>query len=213
MKINQNQLEYLMERGKNYDRKYRMFKMLIDKIPNKLNVVLELFGGVGIQSYYLQKYKNIETHTVIERDYNCYKIAKKLLKNVKCIHNDCFQYSYDGKVDLLVCDSVFNQKEFENVTSLVNKFDFDYLILTVTGVFNVRFNKNMTYDEYWNNLIEKLQNKGLYVSDIIYSSDFGISLIKKENTDCHDIIRLDNNDLSTMWRNYVEEIKNSYEDI
>ena len=40
MKLEQSQLDYLKKRGSNYDRKYRMFELLLEKIPNKLDYVL-----------------------------------------------------------------------------------------------------------------------------------------------------------------------------
>lgn len=213
MKLKQSQLSYLCERGRNYDRKYRMFELLIDKIPDQLNLVLELFGGVGIQSYYLQNNKKISEHIAIDCDPNCYEIAKKLLPDITHINCNSFTYTSDKKIDLLVCDSVFNKKEFENITDLVSKFDFEYLILTVTGVFNVRFNKNLTYNQYWTNLISDLQKKGLYASHIVYSSDFGLMLIQKDKAECSEIERLNNNNLSTKWRKYTEVIKNGNKEI
>lgn len=208
MKLEQSQLDYLSERGGNYDRKYKMFELLLDEIPNQLNVVLELFGGVGIQSYYLQQKKKITNHMAIDQDERCNDIAKSLMPCVNRINKNCFDYLYEGKIDLLVCDSVFNNKEFDNIVGLINKFDFDYLILTNTGVFNVRFNKQISYEQYWNTLVNHMADYGLYVNNIIYSCDFGLMLVRKIKMQDIIIKKLEHNNISRNWRGYIKEIKN-----
>ena len=206
MKLEQSQLDYLKKRGSNYDRKYRMFELLLEKIPNKLDYVLELFGGVGIQSWYLQNMKDINKHISIDIDEHCNSISNKMLPNVNRINCNCFNYDDDVKVDLIVIDCVFNKKEFNNIVGLVNKFDFDYLILTNTGVFNVRFNKQLSYEQYWSDIITQLQNNNLFTSDVVYSSDFGLMLIKKTKSDNVTVEKLSNGDFSKDWRKYVNEV-------
>lgn len=206
MKLEQSQLDYLKKRGSNYDRKYRMFELLLEKIPNKLDYVLELFGGVGIQSWYLQNMKDINKHISIDIDEHCNSISNKMLPNVNRINCNCFNYDDDVKVDLIVIDCVFNKKEFNNIVGLVNKFDFDYLILTNTGVFNVRFNKQLSYEQYWSDIIAQLQNNNLFTSDVVYSSDFGLMLIKKTKSDNVTVEKLSNGNISKDWRKYVNEV-------
>ena len=206
MKLEQSQLDYLKKRGSNYDRKYRMFELLLEKIPNKLDYVLELFGGVGIQSWYLQNMKDINKHIFIDIDEHCNFISNKMLPNVNRINCNCFNYDDDAKINLIVIDCVFNKKEFNNIVDLVNKFDFDYLILTNTGVFNVRFNKQLSYEQYWSDIIAQLQNNNLFTSDVVYSSDFGLMLIKKTKSDNVTVEKLSNGDFSKDWRKYVNEV-------
>ena len=205
MKLEQSQLDYLKDRGSNYDRKYRMFELLLDKIPSNLDTVVELFGGVGIQSYYLQRDKNIANHITIDQDSECNAMFNKLMPSITRIHGNCFNYENSDKIDLVVCDSVFNKKEFEHIVSLVNKFDFDYLILTNTGVFNVRFNKDLSYEQYWSDLIKRLQQYNLYTSDVVYSSDFGMMLIRKDNYCNANVGKLYKNDVSKDWREYISQ--------
>lgn len=207
MKLEQSQLDYLYKRGKNYDKKYRIFELLLNKIPQELNLVVELFGGVGIESYYLQKNKKIVEHISIDKDIDCNKLSKQLLPNVTCLNFDSFEYENNKHIDLLVCDSsAFNKNVFDDIANLVNKFDFDYLILTNTGVFNVKLNKNMTYDKYWSELIEQLSERGLYTSDVIYTVDFGMMLVRKQKQNNVSIEKLSNDNLSTMWRSYVAKL-------
>lgn len=206
MELGQSQLDYLMKRGSNYDRKYKMFELLIEKIPDRLGTVVELFGGVGIQSWYLQREKYIDNHISIDIDDVCNKISNKMLPAVNRISCNCFDYLNTNKIDLLVCDSVFNKKEFENIVRLVSNFDFDNLILTNTGVFNVRFNKQLTYEQYWNELVKQLANYGLYVSDIVYSSDFGMMLIRRKKRETVSINKLVKGMVSKDWREYVSEV-------
>lgn len=208
MKLEQSQLDYLKERGSNYDRKYRMFELLLNELPNKLDRVIELFGGVGIQSYYLQQNKEIKNHIAIDQDERCNIIAKNLIPCIERINCDCFNYQTQEKVDLLVCDSVFNNKEFDNIINLINKFNFDYLILTNTGVFNVRFNKQMSYEQYWNTLASRMESHGLYINKIVYSCDFGLMLVKKTKPTNIIVEKLNNNDVSKIWRKYTKEIEN-----
>lgn len=206
MELSQSQLDYLKNRGSNYDRKYRMFEIMLDKIPYKLDNVLELFGGVGIQSWYLQNIKDIVNHVSIDMDDDCNAISNKMLPNVNRLCIDSFSYEDADKVALLVHDSVFNNKEFNNVVELVNKFDFDNLILTNTGVFHVRFDKSMTYEKYWDCLIDQLAECGLLVSDVVYSTDFGMMLIRKSAVAKASVCKLAKGDVSKDWRKYVDEV-------
>lgn len=206
MKLEQSQLDYLHKRDKNYDKKYRIFELLLGRIPSKLDLVLELFGGVGIESYYLQQNKEIVNHISIDKDEKCNEISRLLLPNVNRLNCDSFEYQNKDHIDLLVCDSFFNKGVFNDVVNLVNKFDFNHLILTDTGVFSVRFHKNMTYEKYWSELIKRLSEKGLYVSDVIYTVEFGMLLIRKEKQESVSVEKLDNDNLSTAWRNYVGKL-------
>ena len=206
MKLEQSQLDYLYKRGKNYDKKYRIFELLLDRIPQKFNLVLELFGGVGIESYYLQQNKEIVKHISIDKDEDCNKLSRQSLPNIIRLNCNSFEYENNEHIDLLVCDSTFNKNVFAEVVNLVNKFDFDYLILTNTGVFNVKLNKNMTYEKYWSELIKQLSEHGLHTSDIIYTVDFGMMLIKKEKQDNVSIEKLDNDNLSKTWRSYIAKL-------
>ena len=92
------------------------------------------------------------------------------------------------------------------MVDLINKFEFNNLILTDTGVFSVRFHKDMTYEKYWSNLIKQLSEHGLYVSDVIYTVEFGMLLIKKEKQENVSVEKLDNSNLSKTWRSYIDKL-------
>lgn len=202
MKLEQSQLDYLKERSGNYDRKYRMFEILLSRVPNRLNTVVELFGGIGIQTHYISKTKEVGKHISIDVDKSCNIVSKLLNPNVERIEANTFEFKYKDKIDLLVCDGTFNNSSFEKLTELVNRFDFDNLILTNTGVFNVRFNKDMTYEQYWENMRIKLEQKGLLLTDVVFSFDFGLMLIRKTNINNARICLLEKGDISTDWRSY-----------
>ena len=181
MKIDESQLNYVTQRTTQYDRKYGMLKNILESI-GKVDSVLELFGGIGISSRYIEKYCNPRKHTSIEKDSDCYAY---LLKSKVCaINDDCFTYiSPDNKVDLLVVDSVFNESVFNTVTDLINKYDFKYVLITNTGVFHVRFDNRQTYPTYWNKMIDRLCMKlNAHHVKTLYDMDFGMMLFTRDRT-------------------------------
>ncbi|MBY6838687.1 hypothetical protein [Clostridium botulinum] len=202
MKLEQCQLDYLAERGGNYDRKYGMFNMLLGTIQEDIKSVIELFGGTGIQTYYLNNKYNLDNHIVIDKDIRCCNCIKKFNNNVQVVNKNVFEYEDNKNYDLVVCDSVFNKKEFNNIVSLLDKFKSKYIIITDTGVFNVRFNKNKTYDAYWNDMFYKLKERGYYILRIKYSSDFGMMLLTKIDYGLQDVSKLQKEEINTDWRNY-----------
>lgn len=184
MELEQSQLEYLANRGKNYDKKYYMFEKLLNKIDN-VNSVIELFGGIGIESTYIEnKFNNICKHIIIEKDNKCFECLQKRFWNNKHIdiyNVDCFDFVYNDMVDLLVVDSTFNKKVSNKVLKLITNFKAKQIIITETGVFGVKFNKNLTYEQYWNNVKYNLSKIGLFLTDVEYYTDFGLMLIKTSN--------------------------------
>lgn len=211
MKLNQSQLEYLFTRSKNYDRKYCMFYDMLHSIPNseEIQTCVELFGGVGISSKYIEDTFNLSKHTIIDLDPQCCAVLQKEFPDNEVLNIDNTTYKNDEFIDLLVIDSVFNKSVFDQIVSLINKFDFKYLILTNTGVFNVRWNKALaSYDEYWEQLDKELNKHDLYTQKVIYGSEFGFMLITREPTEKLVLDRYSADKKLTTWRQYVEKIKN-----
>lgn len=206
MKLEQSQLDYIKTRGSNYDRKYGMFQSLLDKLPNTIPTVVELFGGTGIETHYLDVNKEIDTHIIADKDLRCAEILKSTYPNKTILNVDVMTSDFPTyECDLLVCDSVFNNAEYSNIVNLINRFDFKYLILTNTGVFHVRFDKSLSYERYWDELTSRLSNDGLYTKDVIYSFDFGMMLITKSPQKVN-VEKLVKGRISTAWREYVEGV-------
>jgi len=209
LKLEESQLSYLEKRGNEYDRKYGMFKHLIEKIDHVESVV-ELFGGTGIETEYIKKYLSPSIHVVCEQNLECCKALEN--KDILLIKGNCFDYSYPGNIDLLVVDSVFNKKEFDKITNLIGKFSFKYLILTNTGVFHVKFEKWNTYENYWTSLIDQICTK-LDISHLktVYDYDFGMMLFAKNEDTTYDFEK--NTYKDTLWRDIradtLNYIKNS----
>lgn len=210
MKLEQSQLDYLSKRGKNYDKKYYMFESLLNKIP-KISSVIELFGGVGIETYYLKKYcKDINIHYIIEKDNECYNILKNTYPHINVLNEDTFNFEYNDEIDLLIVDSTFTKTNYKDIVNLIHKFNCKYIILTNTGVFNVKFNKNISYDEYWDNLKNQLQLDNLYLTDVEYYSDFGMMLIETFNENKQLYTHYIKNNESLLWRNYRDKVLREY---
>lgn len=211
MKLNQSQLEYLFTRSKNYDRKYCMFYDMLHNIPNpeEIQTCVELFGGVGISSKYIEDTFTLSQHTIMDLDPQCCTVLKKEFPDSEILNIDNTTYENNELIDLLVVDSVFNKSVFDQIVSLINKFNFKYLILTNTGVFNVRWNKKLaSYDEYWEQLDKELNKYGLYTHKVIYGSEFGFMLVTREPTDNLVLDRYPAEKKLDTWRPYVEKIKN-----
>lgn len=206
MKIDESQLNYVAQRTTQYDRKYGMLKNLLEAI-GKVDSVLELFGGIGLSSRYIEKYCNPTHHIAIEKDSDCHS---HLLKSKVCaINDDCFTYvAPDTKVDLLVVDSVFNESVFTAVTDLISKYDFKYVLITNTGVFHVRFDNKQTYVMYWNKMIDRLCLKlQAHHVKTLYDMDFGMMLFRRDGTQPNNLTNyIKNTYRDTDWRKMRTDI-------
>lgn len=206
MKIDESQLTYVAQRTTQYDRKYGMLKNLLGAI-GKVDSALELFGGIGLNSRYIQKYCHPDTHAAIEKDPDCFGYLRK--SGVHAINDYCFTYTApDTKVDLLVVDSVFNERVYDAVTDLINKYDFKYVLIVNTGVFHVRFDKKLTYDMYWNRMIDSLCAKlNAHHVKTLYDMDFGMMLFTRDEAQSNELTNYVRNIYrDTDWREMRSDI-------
>ena len=206
MKIDESQLNYVSQRTTQYDRKYGMLKELLKSI-GKVDSALELFGGIGWNSRYIQKYCCPNNHTALEADSDCFGY---LVKSGTHAIND-YSFTYDvpnKKVDLLVMDSVFNERVYDAVTDLINKYDFKYVLIVNTGVFHVRFDKKLTYNIYWNRMIDRLCFKlGAHHVKTLYDMDFGMMLFTRDGTQPNQLTNFVRNTFrDTDWREMRSDI-------
>ena len=171
-----------------------------------LNVenVLELFGGVGIQTYYLENHKKINRHTVVERDKACFDILKSMFPSKEIILSDNRDLQYDEKYDLVVLDSGMNKSNFDETIQLMKKTNSKYFIITETGAFSVRFNKNLSYEEHYQNTIQKLNSVGYKVEKVLYELNYGLILINNEFAGRPTINK--NIYVNKEWRRYIKKI-------
>lgn len=206
MKIDESQLNYVNQRTTQYDRKYGMLKELLESI-GKVDSALELFGGIGLNSRYIQKYCCPDNHTALEADSDCFGYLAK--SGIHAINDYCFTYDVPNKkVDLLVMDSVFNERVYDAVTDLINKYDFKYVLIVNTGVFHVRFDKKLTYNIYWNRMIDRLCFKlGAHHVKTLYDMDFGMMLFTRDGTQPNQLTNFVRNTFrDTDWREMRSDI-------
>ncbi len=198
-----SQLEYLSKRNKSYDKKYGMFFKIIENLSVKR--VLELYGGIGIQTHYLEKFKKINSHKIIERNQECYKILKSSFPNKEIILADNRDLKYKETYDLTVLDSGMNASNFNETIKLIENIDSKYFIITETGAFRVKFNKNLNHEDHYKNIIEKFNSVGFKVEKILYEYNYGLILIHKGFTENPSINK--NTFTNEEWRNYIKKIK------
>jgi len=200
-----SQLEYLFKRQKNYDRKYGMFVNIIESVVGQEIDVLELFGGVGIQTYLLDLFTKPKFHTVVERDEHCLRILGYFNKNKDVIEGDAFEYDHDFEYDLAILDSGMNKSNTDKHIKLLKNVKAKKIIITETGVYNVKFHKDLTYEQYYKNVAKRLQSAGFKVERIVYECNFGMILINQEHQG--GLIIEKNTYTNLCWRDYVELIK------
>ena len=206
MKIDESQLTYVAQRTTQYDRKYGMLKNLLGAI-GKVDSALELFGGIGLNSRYIQKYCCPDNHTALEKDPDCFGYLAK--SGVHAVNDYCFTYDAPNKkIDLLVVDSVFNERVYDEVTELINKYDFTYVLIVNTGVFHVRFDKKLTYDMYWNGMVDRLCSKlNAHHMKTLYDMDFGMMLFTRDESQPNELTNYVRNIYrDTDWREMRSDI-------
>ncbi|MDP2926137.1 MAG: hypothetical protein Q8N99_07205 [Nanoarchaeota archaeon] len=198
-----SQLEYLSKRGNSYDKKYGMFFNLLEGL--NVEKVLELFGGVGIQTYYLENHKNITSHTIIERNEECFKILSFMFPNKKIILSDNRVVEYREDYDLVVLDSGMNKSNFNETIELMKRINSKYFIITETGAFRVKFKKDLSHEVHYQEVIQKLNSFGYKVEKVLYEYNYGLILI---NNDFVGIPSINRNIFSNIeWRDYIKKIK------
>jgi hypothetical protein len=200
-----SQLEYLFKRQKSYDKKYGMFTRLLEGVVSTEINVIELFGGVGIQTYLLDLFTKPKKHTVVERDEHCLRILKYLNKDKEVIEGDAFDYGDVAEYDLAVLDCFMNKGNMDKYIKLLKGIKAKKYIITETGVFNVKFHKDLTYEQYYKNLAKKLQSAGFKVELVLYECNFGMILINQEHKG--GLIIEKNTYTNLCWRDYVSVLK------
>lgn len=145
MKMLQSQLDYINKRNYNYNQKYIMFQYLLQKLTFDRSIkVLELFAGIGIESNIINKNYIIDNMTSLELDYETFKVLEKnKLDNQTVINSNCFEYVDSINYNLLLCDcNSFCKKNYLQILNLIDRFNFEYCILTFTGIYHLKFKKN-----------------------------------------------------------------------
>jgi len=198
MKTTDSQLNYLSKRGKSYNQKYGILSEIIQYLP-KDKKVIELFGGVGITSYFIQKYLSPTQLVINELDDRCIEILKKF-NNVTVKKEDSF-YSDIKEYDIVFVDSNFTKKMFKKFDGIFRGIK-DTLILTETGIFNLVFNKKLSQEEYFKDYEKLFSKYGLYLHKVYYTHSFSIMEIQKTFSLGPIIYKHTNED--TEWKEYIK---------
>ncbi|MFH1585967.1 MAG: hypothetical protein ABIB79_04320 [archaeon] len=197
-----SQLEYLAKRNKSYDKKYGMFFALLEGL--NVERVLELFGGVGIQTYYLENHKKITQHTIIERNEECFKILKSMFPNKEIILSDNRVLEYKEEYDLVILDSGMNKSNFNETIELMKRINSKCFIITETGAFRVKFKKNFSHEDHYKEVIKKLDSFNYKVEKVLYEYNYGLILI---NNNFLGIPTINRNTFSNIeWRDYIKKL-------
>ena len=203
MKNSDSQLSYLSKRNKNYNKKYSILQTIIDKDIKTNSKILELFGGVGITTYLLQKYANPIYHKIFEIDEECYKLLKQNFDNCEILKSDSDIFIEE---DYNVYNYIFHDRSFtpKKISELSKFINFKgKIILTDTGIFNLKFNKNRSIFDYFNELNIKLLEFGFYINKAFFTFEFSILIISKTKTKI-EIIDCNNDKFNNdEWKRYV----------
>lgn len=205
MKNADSQLSYLHSRGKNYTKKYSIYKKIILEFSTG-DSILELFGGVGITTYLIRKYfpNKLLLHTVIEIDDDCFSVlAKNFNKRCNLIKTDSDKFKFSNNIyDYIFHDRSFNPSKI-NELERFKKFK-GTIILTDTGIFHLKFDKEKDISKYFNTLNNSINVYGLYINKAFYTNEFSILLLshtitKIEMIDCNDLV------YDMEWKYYLDK--------
>jgi len=206
MELEQSQLVYLQSRKKSYDLKYGILNHIIkENLKDGMNI-LELFGGVGLTSCLIQKKIIPKKQEVLEICEKCIEILKRKEKNFKNFivkNQNAFSFDDYSDYDYIFIDNAFTLSKFsifDRLFNRISKMNKGNIILTETGIFNLRFNKKSPekhFEEVNDRFIKKY---GLFIKNVYYTSNFSIIHLIKNKTE----MKIEKwTALDKSWRMYV----------
>jgi hypothetical protein len=206
MKTTDSQIDYLSKRGKTYNYKYSILSDIMELFLHQDKNVIELFGGVGITSYFIQKQLNPRTHVINEVDDRCINALKEIQEDTPLLDGAVIKkedsFFCDIKdYDIVFADSNFTKKMFGKFDGIFRNIK-NTLVLTETGVFNLTFNKTTTAEDYFKDYQERFKKYGLYLHCAFYTHTFSIMLLKKIPLEKAIITKYTNE--NTEWKEYVK---------
>jgi len=200
--VEKSQLFYLKKRKIDYNRKYYIIKQIVLSLKPK-SKVLELFGGVGITTFFIQKYMLPKVHKIIELDYECFEKLKHNFNTCTILNLDSFKIKEKwNDYDYIFYDYAFTPKKINDFNRFTNYKGT--LIVTDTGIFHLLFSKEKNVIEYFTDLNSKFNKIQLYINKVFYTHKFSIILISNNKTE---IVIEDANKYvyDNEWKKYVDK--------
>jgi len=181
-KIGEPQRTYLQQRHKKaYNIKYAIYDS-ISTIIKPDSRILEMFGGIGINTYFLMKNSNPKLLRTYEIDPICAEFLKVTYKdraNVEVIEGDCFNECED--FNYIYIDgsnfSASNLSQYVPIFKILSKMTGEVFI-TDSGYFKFRYIKPerrpteiREYYEYYNRLLNEY---GLHIEMVCFGNEFAV---------------------------------------
>ena len=186
--MQQSQLDYISKRRNDYNHKYAIASQYIDRFVTEDSKVLELFGGIGIMSWFISK-KKPSLHIINDYDLRCYDYLVNRFPNKTITQIDVFtgEHSY-GEFDdfdnvFLDCNT-FTPKNIDDFKLIFSCFPVDWkgnVFLTETGIFYItHFQKKKTVEEYYESMRVLIrQHFNMELVEVQHWSKFSIMRLSK----------------------------------
>jgi hypothetical protein len=185
--IGEPQRTYLHKRHKKaYNIKYSIYE-LISKQINPQARILEMFGGIGINTYFLMKNANPKLLRIYEIDSVCANFLKDTYKdnaNVEVIEGDCFNECED--FDYIYIDgsnfSASNLSQYIPIFNMLSKMT-GQVFITDSGYFKFRYMKpdkrDKAIQEYYENYDKVFNTYGMSLGTVYEGNEFAVLSLAK----------------------------------
>jgi len=188
--IGEPQRTYLHKRHKKaYNIKYSIYDFIAKQLKPQARI-LEMFGGIGINTYFVTKHANPKLLRAYEVDSLCAEFLQQTYKDdsrVEIIEGDCFHEHED--FDYIYIDgsnfSASNLSQYVGIFEMLSKMTGDVFI-TDSGYFKFKFIKTdkrpAEIREYYESYNRIFQIYGLHIDTVYLGNEFAVIALVRNPT-------------------------------
>lgn len=185
-------LEYVNKRNVTYNKKYTIIEHIVKDWKDGCSIV-ELFGGVGITTFFIRKHVKPKLHTILDINKDCISELKAKYPDADIRLQSAHDFDEFEKYDYVLFDPV----EFSLPKIKELRFDCIFermvgdkphtMILTDLGFFVFTFIKREKWDSELKKFVDRYNSVfsqyGFYINRLFYANEFSqIEFMKGERT-------------------------------
>jgi hypothetical protein len=217
-KLETSQISYLGTRNKTYCQKYSIMDFIGRTKLKDSTKILELFGGIGITSFFIMKSITPSKHTILEIHDDCIERLNERYPNSEILKEDAFTFDRMEEYDYIFIDAaLFGQgrlDKFKPILDRIAKCKAE-VIITDLGFWKFSFVKKEKWAVevpiYFAKWKEIFKTFNLNITDAFYTHDFAILCLDRDSTKYTTPVNVVCWEKETSeWRVFLEERKGAF---
>jgi len=187
VKLEDSQCGYIDKRNVTYNQKYSILDYIFNEWKSSTNVI-ELFGGIGITSYFIRKHITPKLHTILEIHDDCIKELKARYPKLDIRKQSAFDFDEYSNYDYVLIDagefsqSKFYIKRFNTIFDKLKNYNPD-MVVTDLGFWKFSFVKKEKWDvevpKYFEAYQKLFKQYNFFIKKAYYTHDFSILYLTK----------------------------------